>query len=194
MPHSDTLGSTPARGSPRLFAACHVLPRLSTPRHPPDALLSLAPPQPQRPGQHAAPSGQQSGEPDRRSLIAACRPPLAEACRAHPCQPGIPPRGSPRNPPRAPGPKAARSRRTRGKPSRDADHRQRPTMYIRITPARPARNPAGPRRGTAPNLSLPAPPSDEGAARRSAPGDRRSGFLPERRALLAARWNRPGPT
>ena len=44
LPHSEIPGSQPARGSPGLFAACHVLRRLSTPRHPPDALLSLAPP------------------------------------------------------------------------------------------------------------------------------------------------------
>src|SRR5262249_39174930 len=39
LPHSDTSGSTPARGSPDLFATCCVLHRLSVPRHPPDALL-----------------------------------------------------------------------------------------------------------------------------------------------------------
>jgi hypothetical protein len=44
LPHSEILGSQPARGSPRLIAACHVLPRLLAPRHPPDALLSLDPP------------------------------------------------------------------------------------------------------------------------------------------------------
>ena len=44
LPHSEIPGSTPARGSPRLFAACHVLPRLLAPRHPPDALVSLDPP------------------------------------------------------------------------------------------------------------------------------------------------------
>ena len=45
LPHSDIHGSTPARGSPWLFAACHVLHRLLAPRHPPNALLSLhAPP------------------------------------------------------------------------------------------------------------------------------------------------------
>ena len=38
MPHSDIRGSPGARPSPRLFAACHVLHRLSVPRHPPDAL------------------------------------------------------------------------------------------------------------------------------------------------------------
>jgi hypothetical protein len=51
LPHSEIRGSTSARLSPRLFAACHVLHRLSVPRHPPDALvmrliatrLSLAP-------------------------------------------------------------------------------------------------------------------------------------------------------
>ena len=48
MPHSEIPGSKPARGSPGLNAACHVLHRLSTPRHPPGALLTLAPPQRQR--------------------------------------------------------------------------------------------------------------------------------------------------
>src|SRR5689334_17311513 len=39
LPHSEIRGSKSARLSPRLFAACHVLHRLSVPRHPPDALL-----------------------------------------------------------------------------------------------------------------------------------------------------------
>ena len=38
FPHSEIHGSKPARGSPWLIAACHVLRRLSAPRHPPDAL------------------------------------------------------------------------------------------------------------------------------------------------------------
>ena len=38
LPHSETRGSPIARISPGLFAACHVLHRLSVPRHPPDAL------------------------------------------------------------------------------------------------------------------------------------------------------------
>ena len=41
MPHSDIHGSKPARGSPWLFAACHVLHRLLVPRHPPNALIVL---------------------------------------------------------------------------------------------------------------------------------------------------------
>jgi hypothetical protein len=40
LPHSEIPGSPIARISPRLFAACHVLHRLSVPRHPPDALTS----------------------------------------------------------------------------------------------------------------------------------------------------------
>ena len=44
LPHSDIHGSTPARGSPWLFAACHVLHRLLVPRHPPNALLMLTQP------------------------------------------------------------------------------------------------------------------------------------------------------
>ena len=43
FPHSDIHGSTPARGSPWLFAACHVLHRLLVPRHPPNALIMLTP-------------------------------------------------------------------------------------------------------------------------------------------------------
>src|SRR5688500_11140597 len=42
LSHSDTLGSMLVRSSPRLFAAVHVLRRLSTPRHPPCALSSFA--------------------------------------------------------------------------------------------------------------------------------------------------------
>ena len=38
FPHSEIHGSKPTRGSPWLIAACHVLHRLSTPRHPPNAL------------------------------------------------------------------------------------------------------------------------------------------------------------
>ena len=41
MPHSDIRGSPGARPSPQLFAACHVLHRLSVPRHPPNALKTL---------------------------------------------------------------------------------------------------------------------------------------------------------
>src|SRR5262245_16310691 len=41
LPHSDIHGSRPACGSPWLFAACYVLPRLPAPRHPPCALTAL---------------------------------------------------------------------------------------------------------------------------------------------------------
>ena len=41
FPHSDIVGSKPVRSSPTLFAAYHVLHRLSMPRHPPNALLTL---------------------------------------------------------------------------------------------------------------------------------------------------------
>ena len=56
FPHSETPGSKPARGSPGLVAACRVLHRLSAPRHPPGALLSLAPPRrPRRRGRAPRP-------------------------------------------------------------------------------------------------------------------------------------------
>lgn len=41
FPHSDIRGSKFVRNSPRLFAAYHVLHRLSTPRHSPNALKAL---------------------------------------------------------------------------------------------------------------------------------------------------------
>ena len=41
MPHSEILGSKLVRSSPRLIAAYHVLLRLSAPRHPPNALMTL---------------------------------------------------------------------------------------------------------------------------------------------------------
>jgi hypothetical protein len=41
LPHSEIPGSTIARISPGLIAACHALHRLSVPRHPPDALNTL---------------------------------------------------------------------------------------------------------------------------------------------------------
>src|SRR5512133_2161230 len=41
LSHSEISGSKPVSGSPELFAAVHVLHRLSLPRHPPCALCSL---------------------------------------------------------------------------------------------------------------------------------------------------------
>src|SRR5437870_12186830 len=62
LPHSEIPGSTIARISPGLFAACHVLHRLSVPRHPPDALdLRLS----------ATPNGKD--HPDIRNQISVIR-------------------------------------------------------------------------------------------------------------------------
>ena len=68
LPHSEILGSKPARGSPRLFAACHVLHRLLAPRHPPDALAFLGPHQrqPQPPPQADDRRGPRRGAQRRR--------------------------------------------------------------------------------------------------------------------------------
>ena len=41
FPHSEISGSKGARTSPELIAACHVLLRLPTPRHPSEALMRL---------------------------------------------------------------------------------------------------------------------------------------------------------
>jgi hypothetical protein len=66
LPHSETPGSKPARGSPGLVAACHVLHRLLAPRHPPDALAFLDPPQ--RQPRHAP---QRAGPGDRHGWAKA---------------------------------------------------------------------------------------------------------------------------
>src|SRR5882757_7650212 len=41
FPHSEIFGSKCAGNSPKRIAACHVLHRLSVPRHPPNALIVL---------------------------------------------------------------------------------------------------------------------------------------------------------
>jgi hypothetical protein len=72
FPHSDIRGSTIARISPRLIAACHVLHRLLAPRHPPNALvlLQIPPPLPTR----------RTKPRQRRS---ACMKEAGRTCRAH---------------------------------------------------------------------------------------------------------------
>jgi len=80
LPHSDISGSPGARPSPELFAACHVLHRLSVPRHPPDALLVLAHAQPQgraKRGQRSDVRGQRS---DQAGLSSVLCLPSSEAC------------------------------------------------------------------------------------------------------------------
>jgi hypothetical protein len=64
LPHSDIHGSTPARGSPWLFAACHVLHRLLVPRHPPNALLMLDRPD-QTPQRRSSPCTETIPSPDQ---------------------------------------------------------------------------------------------------------------------------------
>ncbi len=76
FPHSEIRGSTIARISPRLFAACHVLHRLLAPRHPPDALVAL---EIRRScaGRNAPCSRRRRGPPDQRRTplsIASCPP------------------------------------------------------------------------------------------------------------------------
>ena len=43
LPHSETPGSQDICSSPGIIAACHVLPRLREPRHPPYALIYFLP-------------------------------------------------------------------------------------------------------------------------------------------------------
>jgi hypothetical protein len=79
LPHSETPGSPIARISPGLFAACHVLHRLSVPRHPPDALLRACSPvspteetaPPPRTGPNPVPASAGTEPPRKRGPIAA---------------------------------------------------------------------------------------------------------------------------
>ena len=84
LPHSDIHGSTPARGSPWLFAACHVLHRLSVPRHPPNALTLTLDPSittSRERGQMTEVRDQGSeAEPPNRSASSAPFCPLQHAC------------------------------------------------------------------------------------------------------------------
>jgi hypothetical protein len=68
FPHSDIHGSKPVRGSPWLFAAYHVLHRLSAPRHPPNALTSLDRSHFSMPGCQGSESKHQSGSADQQSM------------------------------------------------------------------------------------------------------------------------------
>ena len=79
FPHSDIHGSKPARGSPWLFAACHVLHRLLVPRHPPNALIVLGSgtrPSEEEPVRHAwkPPSGLAGTEPIGSFLLFGTEP------------------------------------------------------------------------------------------------------------------------
>jgi hypothetical protein len=74
LPHSEIPGSTIARISPGLFAACHVLHRLSVPRHPPDALnsrLSATPNGKNHSGSRSQEPGVRKAFPNRRCLAPA---------------------------------------------------------------------------------------------------------------------------
>ena len=77
LPHSEIPGSPIARISPGLFAACHVLHRLSVPRHPPDALHSRL---------SATPNGK-----NHREARHASRAVLAERCPGKSRGPSKPP-------------------------------------------------------------------------------------------------------
>ena len=84
FPHSDIRGSTAAHASSRLIAVCHVLHRLSTPRHPPDALRSLArsSTQPATPHPTLEPRGERAARPRQEPRAYLQTPPTnAEAGR-----------------------------------------------------------------------------------------------------------------
>ena len=84
LPHSEIFGSKPARGSPKLIAACHVLHRLSVPRHPPDALQALDPQRIRFRVRVSRTQGQNLAPPNtpRAFLSAQTQPSLAETAGA----------------------------------------------------------------------------------------------------------------
>ena len=87
LPHSEIPGSPIARISPGLFAACHVLPRLSVPRHPPDALLlRLMPNAAAHRGKTRALPQQGPSPRERRGPICAKRPHMKTLLRTGPLQ------------------------------------------------------------------------------------------------------------
>ena len=89
LPHSEIPRSPIARISPGLFAACRVLPRLSVPRHPPDALILRFRASPPRTAVSPEP-GDPSGSPDQRRPWARF-----DTLRGGPTRhrrPGLPPR------------------------------------------------------------------------------------------------------
>ena len=75
LPHSEIPGSQPAGGSPRLFAAIHVLHRLLVPRHPPCALASSA----SRSLDLTKPAGSTFSQFQKKDLLSCSRVPLGRA-------------------------------------------------------------------------------------------------------------------
>ncbi len=74
FPHSEMSGSKGARASPDLIAACHVLLRLSTPRHPSGALIRLI--DTQRTSRAVQSRSSPKGRPNRHNawgLVTSCQ-------------------------------------------------------------------------------------------------------------------------
>ena len=71
LPHSEIHGSTGARPSPWLIAACYVLRRLSVPRHPPDALIDAWSQADHVPHGEEPPIRQPHGSPETRSCASS---------------------------------------------------------------------------------------------------------------------------
>ena len=137
LPHSEIPGSPIARISPGLFAACHVLHRLSVPRHPPDALVSrliTASPWPAMPTTAAHRAKPHALPPPQREPTVSMKTLLSDPPAASLARPAGPPRSHHNSlctlqstPPRRP---AAVSRdllrtsgRAAGRPARQAHNR-----------------------------------------------------------------------
>ena len=156
LPHSEIRGSQGARASPRLIAACHVLHRLSVPRHPPDALktldLSLTEPRARAQGQgpDARTNAPSASRPDQKSgignlgsegIAAGGQPcPRACACRVLRIRSAAVTRT------RTPGQAGARRRMPTAGDPRAADRRLRPSSS-RVTTSSPCPGTVGPARG-----------------------------------------------
>ena len=127
FPHSEIRGSTGARPSPRLIAACYVLHRLSVPRHSPDALIALDPKQKSGAGDREPGNGHRNG-PQPETSILAVLPPFPSASHSalllcRPCESKS--RRRPRA--RAPGPARLKTRRPTTSPIHDVKERKSET-------------------------------------------------------------------
>ena len=142
LPHSEVPGSPIARISPGLFAACHVLHRLSVPRHPPDALVSrliTASPSPAMPTTAAHRAKPHALPPPQREPTVSMKTLLSDPPAASLARPAGPPRSHHNSlctlqstPPRRPAAVSRDLLRTSGRACQQA-HNRLPAAHLSPT-------------------------------------------------------------
>ena len=164
LPHSEIPGSPIARISPGLFAACHVLHRLSVPRHPPDALASrliITSPSPAMPHHRRA----QGQAPCRVSATAESGGLYEDTSRTSPAHAWLAPAPAGKALLRRKGPSAAGTRPVRlgHITTLSSPVNQRPAAVARGAVAQSSPNVAAPPCGLAGGTSRVPPPGLAGA-------------------------------